>query len=145
MTNMPVRSACLDDAPALAELVTELGYPSTIADIERRLPQLLGAPEHLALVAADSADDAVAFLHATRKINLQADPVVEIVALVVGSRFRSNGQGAALVARAEAWARESGVRRIVVRSNVTRERTHRFYLREGYVLAKTSHLFEKKL
>jgi hypothetical protein len=32
-----------------------------------------------------------------------------------------------------------------VRSNVTRERTHRFYEQRGYRNVKTSHTFHKKL
>lgn len=140
---MRIRSARLDDAPALASLMTELGYPSTLAEVERRLPALLGSPEHRAFVV-DEGDAPVGFAHAALKRTLQADPLVEIVALVVRSGSRGVGAGAALVAHAEAWAREQGVGRVVVRSNVTRERTHRFYLREGYTLGKTSHRFEKR-
>jgi GNAT superfamily N-acetyltransferase len=47
---------------------------------------------------------------------------VEIVALVVDSRFRNAGHGRALVERAEQWAVSIGAQRIRVRSNVT-ERT----------------------
>ena len=44
-----------------------------------------------------------------------------------------------------AAARDHGCARMTVRSRVARERAHRFYLREGYVLEKTSHVFRKPL
>jgi len=34
---------------------------------------------------------------------------------------------------------------MLVGTRVTRQRAHRFYEREGYAVAKTSHFFEKEL
>jgi len=65
--------------------------------------------------------------------------------LVVTAAERGAGIGARLIAEAEAWARAQGVGSVRVRSNVTRERTHRFYLRAGYAITKTSYLFVKQL
>ena len=39
----------------------------------------------------------------------------------------------------------NGCIRMTVRSRIARERAHRFYEREGYVLEKTSHVFRKPL
>lgn len=52
---------------------------------------------------------------------------------------------AELLGHAEAWARAQGVRLVRLRCNVARVRAHGFYLRAGYSLAKTSHLFTKTL
>ncbi len=145
IADMSIRAARTDDAPELAKLVTELGYPSSFADVRRRLPVLLESRDDLALVMADADDKPIGWLHAVLRRDLQQDARVEIVALVIDSRFRSAGHGRALVERAEQWAVSIGARRIRVRSNVTRERTHAFYLRAGYALGKTSHVFEREL
>jgi hypothetical protein len=41
--------------------------------------------------------------------------------------------------------RAYGLQRALVRSQVSREPAHRFYLREGYAHVKTSAVFEKRL
>ena len=44
---------------------------------------------------------------------------------------------------AEAWAVAQGLGKVRVRCNVVRERTHRFYEREGFVVTKTQKIFDK--
>jgi len=46
---------------------------------------------------------------------------------------------------AEQWARVHGFALMRVRSNVVRERAHRFYEREGYARVKTQAVFRKAL
>jgi len=140
-----LRQARSSDATELAALATELGYPSTAADVERRLPSLLSSPEHLLLVAAGPNDRAVGWLHAAIHRGLTNDARGEIVGLVVAADRRGSGIGARLLAETEKWARKAGVSQVRVRSNVARERAHGFYLRAGYALAKTSHVFVKEL
>ncbi len=78
--------------------------------------------------------------------HLQNDPYGEIGGLVVASGNRSAGIGQALLRRAEEWIRrEKKLRRVVVRSQISREAAHRFYLREGYSRWKTSAVFAKDL
>lgn len=140
-----LREARLADAPELAALCTELGYPSSVAQAEARLPFLLSSADHLVLVATDAGDRAIAWLHAVVRRQPASDAFVQIAGLVVADGHRNAGLGALLLARAEAWALEAGVQSVHVRSNVTRQRAHGFYLRAGYALAKTSHLFTRIL
>ncbi len=65
--------------------------------------------------------------------------------MVVDAAHRGVGVGAALMARAEDWAREHGYNELRLRTNIVRTLAHRFYLRLGYRLDKTSHLFCKRL
>ena len=44
---------------------------------------------------------------------------------------------------AEEWAARHGCPRVRVRSNVIRERTHRFYERLGYRAVKSQKVFDK--
>jgi len=63
----------------------------------------------------------------------------------VDESCRSQGIGSALLRAAETWAREHGLTRMRVNSNVIRERAHRLYLREGYVENKRQAVFFKPL
>jgi GNAT superfamily N-acetyltransferase len=84
-------------------------------------------------------------VHVQRHHALELDPYALVVALVVDERFRGGGVGRALLEVTEQWARDHGLTEMRVRSNVTRERTHRFYERRGYRNVKTSHTFRKQL
>jgi GNAT superfamily N-acetyltransferase len=143
--DITVRDACQTDLRELASLTTELGYPSSIDDIGRRLPFLLGRSDQRLLVAVDRDDRAVAWLHVVLQRSLESDVFVDVAGLVVGADHRGSGIGARLLSEAERWAVQAGARLVRVRSNVTRQRAHRFYLREGYTLSKTSYLFVKSL
>jgi GNAT superfamily N-acetyltransferase len=140
-----IRPALSIDAPELAALTGELGYPSTAGELERRVEPLLGDPSHLLLVAVGADDRAVGWLHATVRRQLDSDDFVEVVGLVVGASQRGAGVGAQLLARAEAWAVGHGVALVQLRSNVIRERAHGFYLRAGYERVKTSCLFRRRV
>ena len=84
-------------------------------------------------------------MHVALVTSLESGLRANIGGLVVDEAHRSSGVGAELLAAAEAWARERAATKMVVRSRVTREGAHRFYEREGYVLVKTSHVFEKPI
>ncbi len=139
-----IRNARLTDAPELADLSGQLGYPSTGEQLRDRLASLLERRDDLVLLAVDEGDRAVGWIHAAIRRQLELDPFVQIASLVVARQYRGSGIGVDLLSRAEEWARRSGVEEIHIRSNVVRERAHAFYLREGYRQAKTSHLFVKR-
>ena len=139
-----VRPLVAQEAERIAELATQLGYPSTAEQIETRLKWIADDPEHLTLVAENTQGLAIGWLHAFIARTVESDPWAEIAALVVDHPYRGQGAGRELLARAEAWARAQGVRTIRVRSNVVREGAHDFYLKLGFTLTKTQHAFSKK-
>lgn len=141
---LTLRPAALDDAAAIAALNGELGYPATAEEISLRLAALLDAPEHAILVAADGSD-VVAWIQVSVVATIESGAFAEIRGLVVTAARRSRGLGSRLVAAAEEWARERGLSRIRVRSNVNRERTHAFYERLGYRTTKSQKVFDKGL
>jgi GNAT superfamily N-acetyltransferase len=140
---MKVRAAAHADADRLAALATQLGYPSTAADIRRRLP-LLGGGDHC-LRVAEVEGEATGWIHAAYVPLLDSDAYVEIKALVVDEAARGRRIGEALMAEVERWARERGCAAMRVRSNVLRERAQRFYVRLGYEAVKTQRVFAKPL
>lgn len=146
MTAEPrLRPARLADAPELAALAGQLGYPSSTDQMASRLAVLLPDPGQLVLVVADEDDRAIAWLHASVRNQLDSDRCVEVVGLVVDAAQRGAGAGARLLAEAESWTRGLGLSLVVLRSNVTRERAHAFYLRQGYERVKSSFLFRRRV
>jgi GNAT superfamily N-acetyltransferase len=139
-----VRLLCPEDAAAVAELSTQLGYPAGEDEIRQRLRILLQRPNE-ALFGAERDRGIIAWMHASGCHPLESEPFAEIVGLVAHEDERGNGIGRLLVAAAERWAAQAGYSRVQVRSNVVRERAHRFYERLGYVRRKTSHVFHKAL
>jgi len=133
------------DAAVVAALTTQLGYPTGSAETAERISMLLERPDDHAALVAEEDGRAIGWVHVAIYTSLESGRVATIGGLIVGEGHRSTGIGAELLTAAEAWARDNGASRMVVRSRVTRERAHRFYEREGYRLLKTSHVFEKRL
>jgi GNAT superfamily N-acetyltransferase len=141
---MKIRPAEPADAPALAGLATQLGYPSTPEQIAARLADATPRPENAVLVA-DVDGQVIGWIHVAGHHGIETDPFAQILALVVDERHRGGGTGAALVEAASAWAGRSGFRTLRVRSNVIRERTHRFYERLGFVRLKQQIAFARPI
>lgn len=140
-----VRVAMNADAEALAALATQLGYPTDAVAVERRL-RAVEAGEAGVLLVAESENGRVGGLaRALTQHFVVDDAFVELAALVVADEVRGTGVGAALLAAVEQWARDRGFASVHVRSNVIRERAHRFYLREGYIEVKRQAVFVKRL
>ncbi len=140
-----IRRMRADDAPAVADLTTALGYPVDASEMASRTAPILQRDDHLLLVATDASDRPVGWIHAHRRLTLEAPEHGVISGLVVGDGARDRGAGTELVKAAERWARSCGLTTMLVRSRSTRTRAHRFYERIGYVEIKRSHVFEKPL
>ncbi|HEX9943094.1 MAG TPA: GNAT family N-acetyltransferase [Thermoanaerobaculia bacterium] len=137
---MTIRPARLDDAPAIAVLTAQLGYPNLPEETESRLRDVLDRPDGAVLVAEE--EGAVAgWLYVFGIHSIETEPFALIAGLVVDETRRSRGIGAALVGAATDWAAEHGYRTLRVRSNVVRERAHDFYERLGFSRAKNQVVF----
>jgi GNAT superfamily N-acetyltransferase len=143
LNDWAIRPARVSDAPAIAALAAQLGYPSPQAEIEVRMEGLDARGRSAILVA--EAGTVVAWIAVRGDLALESGPYAEIAGLVVDEAWRGRGAGEALVAAAEAWARKQGHTRVRVRSNVLRERAHQFYERLGYVVTKKQVVFDKLL
>jgi GNAT superfamily N-acetyltransferase len=142
---LKVRRAKSADAPQLAVLTGQLGYPATTAQIHARLRAIRPASQNAVFVADSKEDGVVGWLHVSREALLESDVRAEVNGLVVAEGQRSLGAGAQLLAAAEEWALKDGCKSMSVRSNVIRERAHKFYERHGYEHYKTQKSFRKPL
>jgi GNAT superfamily N-acetyltransferase len=142
---LKIRRARSADAQQIAALSGQLGYPATAAQIRVRLRRIQPVSQNAIFVADSKKDGVVGWLHVSKEPLLEAEMRAEVNGLVVADGQRSLGAGARLLAAAEDWARKHGCKEMSVRSNVIRERAHKFYERNGYEHYKSQKSFRKPL
>jgi len=140
-----IRAMVAGDAPAVARLATQLGYPSSARQIERRWETVCSSGDSEALVAVGPDGAVLGWIHVFQTRLLESDPVAEIGGLVVDEGARGRGIGAMLVVSAEAWAVGREFSAVTVRSNVIRKEAHAFYQKLGYSAQKSQVKFRKTL
>jgi GNAT superfamily N-acetyltransferase len=140
-----VRRARTNDAPQLAELSGQLGYPTTAKEITKRMRKLKPASQNALFVAEAQNAGVVGWTHVSVTYLVEVGTRAELNGLIVAEGQRSLGAGARLLEAAEDWARKHGCPSMSVRSNVIRERAHKFYERQGYEHYKTQKAFRKSL
>jgi GNAT superfamily N-acetyltransferase len=145
LRKLKVRRARPHDAPKLAELSGQLGYPASAAQMKKRLKSLKPADQHAAFVAHSPEEGVIGWIHVSVEPLLEADLRAEINGLVVADGQRSAGAGWMLLEAAERWAKKHHCKAMSVRSNVIRVRAHGFYERHGYEHYKTQKAFRKRL
>jgi GNAT superfamily N-acetyltransferase len=138
----PVRA---HDQARVAELAGQLSYPATTEEIAQRLQGLQRTAEAAVFVAEQETGEIAGWIAVFVYRTVEADARAEVSGLVVDERFRSQRVGEHLLARAEEWARANGCQAIGLRSNVIRDRAHKFYVRHGYAHVKTQKAFRKQL
>ncbi len=132
MSDVDVRPARDDDAPAVAELLGHLGYPASAKEIPARLARLRARGDAETLVAVvDGRVVGLATVHA-RDVLHHAHPVVQLTALVVPPEMRGRGVGRTLVAVVEQWAAARGADRLVLTTALHRADAPLFYERLGF-------------
>ena len=141
--DLKIRDGELSDAPELAALMCELGYETTIAEMESRLISILNDPRYKTLVALNN--DKICGMIGTVSASsyLHNDLSGRIIALVVSKELRQRGIGARLIAEAEKNLIQRGITRVTVTARFEREKAHQFYEKLGY--ARTGFRFAKNL
>lgn len=124
------------------ELLSEqLGYPSTLVDIQQRITAIATSPNDVVYVALQD-QQLVGWMHAFFTLRIESAPFCEIGGLVVHQDRRNKGIGALLVQQAKLWCRQRGIHSLRVRSNVLRKEAHAFYIRQGFKEVKKQSVFE---
>ena len=123
----------------------ELGYPTTPADVRRRLFDIKTSENHSVMVAEDSPGTVVGWMHVFRAPRLGGEPFAELGGLVVTESLRGHGIGSLLVAEAEKWTSERGLTTLRIRTRTTRNDARLFYEDLGFLLTKTQVVFERQL
>jgi GNAT superfamily N-acetyltransferase len=127
-----VRDATAADAPLLAPLLGELGYPAAGDALASRMQRMLGRDDQRVLIAErDGAALGLLALHVFPVLAYDRD-LAMIMALVVTASARGLGVGRALVERAETVGKSLGASRLMVTTHVRRADAHAFYERLGF-------------
>lgn len=139
-----IRPVRLADAPRIAALAGQLGYPMSPQPASARLAPLLESEADQVFVA-EATGALAGWLHAQQRPGLITPPSAEILALVVDETQRRRGAGRALVRAAVEWARDRGARQLRVRTNLRRVDAPLFYQQLGFTETKRQVVFDLDL
>src|SRR5271169_4104247 len=126
-----IRKVRATDAPRLAELSTQLGYPVDTREMASRLKLVLREKKAACFVAEEKSTGVVGWIHVSTLPLVEVPARAEVNGLVVDEKIRSQGTGWGLLQAAEDWARRHRCKSMSVRSNVIRDRAHTFYERHN--------------
>lgn len=142
-TALIIRPAETQDFPRLATLCEQLGYPSSLEQVQQRLGTILNDRNHILYIAQTEAGEIVGWAHAFIRDLLVIDRHIELGGLVVDEQHHGLGVGRQLIEAVESWALAQRCPMVYVRSNIMRTGAHQFYERLGYQQLKTSLTFRK--
>jgi GNAT superfamily N-acetyltransferase len=143
MAKADIRSAAIEDAGAVARLITELGYPTAVDAMTDRLASILTDTNHATFVA-DTGAAVVGMAGASLARYYEKDGVyARLLVLVVSSASQGLGIGSQLVEAVELWAGSKRAREVLVNTALHRAGAHAFYERRGY--SRTGFRFVKQL
>ena len=131
MSDPVIRAARVEDAPAIAVMLGELGYPADADTVAQRLAMLESAGDDVIVAVRGGVPVAVVSMHVTPVLHGPA-PVGRLTAVVVSERVRGQGVGRAIVEAAEQMLADRGCEFIELTSNRRRTDAHAFYERLGY-------------
>ena len=137
-----VREAEADDAPAIAILLDQLGYPAIDAtQVASRMPMLQAAGGRILVAEID--DKVIACLTTSvMQVLHRPRPVGRISMFVVQEDLRGRGIGKTLLSEAQQMLRSQGCEMLEVTSNVRRHEAHAFYEHLGW--ERSSYRFSRE-
>lgn len=139
-----IRKVDIKDSESIAELSNQLGYESDSRVIEHRLSELLKNPDHCVFVASVNGK-IIGWIHGFYSLRVESNSFVEIGGLIIDSNYRKQGIGKLLIEEINNWSNLRKCKKVRVRCNTARKKTHFFYLKNGYELSKEQKVFDKKL
>lgn len=143
-TNLLIRPIETRDAAEVAALTEQLGYQRNASEIEAWIEDLPSRSQDQAAFVACIGDEIVGWIEISVQHHLQSAPHALIGGLVVKDGYRNRQVGLGLCEYVEQWTWRRGLPILRVTSRSTRLDAHRFYERNGYLLSKLSHVYEKR-
>jgi len=128
--DLTIRDAQAGDAPAVAGLLGQLGYPTEPSAVERRLERLQVVGDRVVVAEVEGKVVGLAHLQVTPALERER-PAAKIGALVVDDTHRGRGIGRALVQAIEDEARLRGCELLFLTTAERRDAAHAFYERLG--------------
>ena len=137
-----LRPAQATDAPAIAALFTDEGYPAGPSDIVGRLERFDEPGSRVVIAEHDGAILGFIAVHAMARFE-HDDSILRILALVVDAGARERGVGRTLMAEAERIGRELGAAFVELTAGHHRPEARHLYESLGYDSTVTAYLRKK--
>lgn len=137
-----LRPAQTADAPAIAALFTDEGYPAGPSDIVGRLERFETPQSRVVIAEHDGAILGFIAVHAMARFE-HGDSILRILALVVDAGARERGVGRTLMAEAERIGRELGAAFVELTAGHHRPEARHLYESLGYDSTVTAYLRKK--
>lgn len=135
-----IRNAIPDDAGAIFQLTSELGYATSLETVSSQLENLLSSEEQKVQLF-EHLEQPAGWIQFGKTFRVGSEPFVEITGLVVSKRFRRLGIATALVNQAMTYAASEKMK-LRVRCNSHRADAHGFYRSLGFTVCKEQTVFE---
>ena len=142
LNSVVVRDAVIKDLPALAALMNELGYLTTVEEMTIRFENIRQHPDFRTLVA-EYQNQVVGFAGITKNFSYESVEIyVRVMALVVDKSVRGKKIGFELIRAAESWAMLIKANRMVLTCGDREERkdAHLFYRRMGFEIQSIGYI-----
>jgi predicted N-acetyltransferase YhbS len=130
------------DFQQVANLMVELGYPTTIDEMQKRLKDIQAHGNYKTLVAVKNKE-IVGMIGLVKNFMWEQNGCyIRIQALVVKQADRQSGVGKKLIEAAEIWANEKGASFIALNCGNRKEReaAHQFYPKIGFTAKSTGYI-----
>jgi len=135
------RQAQISDQDAIAFLSEQWGYKSGSKIMSRSLKEILQQTDHRLLLLQHEQEIA-GWIHGIYSFRMASEPFVEIVGMVVDSRFRRQGMGKFLVEEIMQWAKTRNCSLIRVRCHIVRKEANMFYSDIGFKEIKQQKVYD---
>jgi GNAT superfamily N-acetyltransferase len=139
-----IRDAHEGDIEELTLLMTDLGYPATLAEMQVRFKNIFAHPDYRTIIAV-IGDEIVGMAGLCKGVYYEKNGLyLRILAFVVKQTRRELGIGKILIKASEDWAVDQGANTVLINSGNRDERkaAHVFYHKMGYVVKSSGFVKE---
>lgn len=134
---MQVREATGSDGAAIRRInARSLGYSDYPEDKAQHDFEYLLASSFYRIFVAEIDGKVVGYVNGSDYCTAYMPPMKNLMALAVLPECQGKGCGAALLAKAEEWAKEDGCQGVRLVSGYNRTGAHAFYESQGYTMRK---------
>ncbi|WP_114938761.1 GNAT family N-acetyltransferase [Mucilaginibacter endophyticus] len=131
-----LRDAHKGDVEIIADLMTDLSYPTTVAEMQVRMESIFVHPDYKTILAV--YNDEIVGMAGLVKGNYyeKNGKYLRVLAFVVKQTARNLGIGKILIKACEDYAVENGLNTVIINSGNRDDRkvAHAFYQKMGYAI-----------
>lgn len=140
---MKIRRAAEQDAQGIFRLNQAFGYEYPLEATADKLRAAVSNPGQCVLVAEEADGILSGYIHLEDYDTLYFPHMKNILGLIVLPQYRRRGIASALLAEADAWAKDSGAAGIRLDSGIDRVGAHVCYRKAKYQEVKLHKYFKK--